>query len=92
MGDTLVVDEVKATTVLAPLYNVILFNDEGHDMVEVTAQIIKAIHCTPQRAAGIMLEAHKNGRAVVITCSLERAEHVEAILAEIRLGTAIELA
>ena len=80
------------TTSLGKPYNVILFNDMDHSMEEVAAQIIKSIHCDPGTAMKIMLEAHSTGRAIVITASLERCEHVEAILSEIRLGTKIELA
>lgn len=83
-------NETDVDTNLGKPYKVILFNDEDHDMLEVSDQIIKAIHCTPDRAAAIMLEAHKNGRAIVITASLERCEHVESILSEIQLGTKIE--
>jgi ATP-dependent Clp protease adapter protein ClpS len=71
-------------------HKVILFNDEDHDMNEVTAQIIKAIHCDAGRAFQIMMEAHKSGRAVVISGSLERCEHVSSVLEEIRLGTKVE--
>lgn len=84
------IEETDVTTNLGKLYNVVLFNDEGHSMEEVAHQIIKATHCSPGKAMSIMLEAHKSGRAIVITCSLERAEHVESILAEIQLGTKIE--
>jgi ATP-dependent Clp protease adapter protein ClpS len=82
--------EVKDTTHLAKLYKVILFNDDNHSMEEVVAQIICAIHCTPEEATRIMLEAHNSGRAIVITANYERCEHVESILSEIRLGTKIE--
>ena len=71
-------------------YKVILFNDQEHDVLEVTVQIMKAINCDENRAAAIMLEAHTSGRAIVFTGGLERAELVESILAEIRLGTRIE--
>ena len=71
-------------------YKVILFNDDHHDMDEVVAQIIKAIHCDAGRAFQIMMEAHKSGRAIVLSGSLERCEHVSAILEDIRLGTKVE--
>ena len=71
-------------------YNVILFNDEGHSMVEVIVQIMKAIHCDDATAEGIMFEAHKSGRAIVYTGHLEKCELVSSILEEIRLGTKIE--
>jgi ATP-dependent Clp protease adaptor protein ClpS len=89
-GNTAVIEDTNSTTLLGKPYNVVLFNDNSHDMLEVTMQIIKAIHCNASRAAAIMQEAHTTGRAIVFTGSLERAEHVEAVLAEIRLGTKIE--
>lgn len=71
-------------------YNVVLFNDNFHDCLEVTLQIIKAVNCSETRAAAIMYEAHTTGRAIVYTGSLEKCELVESVLAEIRLGTKIE--
>ncbi len=71
-------------------HNVILFNDEIHEMDEVTAQIEAAIHCGHARANAIMLEAHHRGRAIVITCGFERCELVASVLEEIELGTKIE--
>ena len=82
--------DVLSISILGNPYNVILFNDDHHDMLEVTSQIIKATNCSATKAASIMSEAHTTGRAVVFTGGLERAELVESILAEIKLGTAIE--
>ena len=71
-------------------HKVILFNDEHHDMLEVVAQIIKAIHCDSPTAVRIMMEAHTTGRAVAFSGVLERCELVASILEQIRLGTKIE--
>ena len=71
-------------------HNVILFNDNTHDMDDVVKQIILAIHCGVEKAVDIMLEAHEKGRAIVFNGSLECCEHVENILSEIRLSTKIE--
>ena len=87
---TCTIEEVDVSTSLGKPYKVILFNDEHHEQFEVAAQIIQAIHCTPERAMQIMMEAHKSGRAIVITASLERCELVEEILSQIQLGTKIE--
>lgn len=86
--DTL--DEVKVENILGKPFNCIIFNDDHHGMDEVLLQIIKAINCDPKKALAIMLEAHKKGRAVVITTHKERAEMVAEILEEIRLGTKVE--
>lgn len=80
------------STILGKPYNVILFNDDSHDMVEVVNQIIKATGCDQSKATLIMLEAHSAGRAIAYSGGKERCEHVESILAEIRLGTKIEQA
>ena len=71
-------------------YNVILFNDEAHSMVEVVTQIQKAINCDEQTATSLMLEAHTSGRAIIFTGHLEKAELVASILEEIRLGVKVE--
>lgn len=88
MNQTL--DQTSTSITLGTPHKVILFNDDQHSMDEVMAQIIKAIHCSPQKAHSIMMEAHKNGRAIVFTGSLERCEHVANVLEEIQLGTKIE--
>lgn len=90
MPDTLVLDQVGTSNIIGRPHNVVLFNDENHSMDEVVSQIMKAAGCDPTRATSIMMEAHSNGRAIVITASLERCEHVAGILEEIRLGTKIE--
>lgn len=82
--------ETDITTLLGKPYNVILFNDDHTPMVLVASQIVKAIHCSTDRAVALMLEAHEKGRAIIFTGSKERAEHVEAILSEICVGTKIE--
>jgi ATP-dependent Clp protease adaptor protein ClpS len=94
MSDTITLNEIDTSTtnILGSPYNVVLYNDESHSMIEVTAQIIKATHCSAGRAAQIMAEAHTTGRAICFTGTKERCELVEEILAEIRLGTRIEQA
>ena len=81
---------VLSISILGNPYNVIIFNDESHSMEEVVVQIIKAVHCREAQAMAFMMEAHTTGRAIVFTGGLEKAELVESILAEIRLGTRIE--
>jgi ATP-dependent Clp protease adaptor protein ClpS len=90
MTQTNVLDDTTTDIGLGKPHKVILFNDETHSMPEVAVQIMKAINCSPERASQIMLEAHKNGRAIVYTGGLEKCELVSAILEEIRLSTKIE--
>lgn len=84
--------DTSTTNILGSPYNVILYNDSEHSMLEVTAQIIKATHCSAGKAATIMHEAHTTGRAICFSGGLERCELVEQVLAEIRLSTKIEQA
>ena len=90
MSDTLTIDRISSDIVIGQPYNCILFNDDSHDMVEVSSQIVKAIHCDPSTAVALMMEAHKTGRAIIYTGGLERCEHVSAVLEEIRLSTKVE--
>jgi ATP-dependent Clp protease adapter protein ClpS len=84
------VTTTDAGTSLGSPHTVVLHNDEEHSMEEVTAQIVKAIACSPQRAEEIMYEAHSKGRAVVIASHLERCEHVASVLEQIGLRIDIE--
>lgn len=87
---TLIERETVIDHRLGSPYSVILFDDDHHTMDEVVSQIIKATGYDSQRAYEIMMEAHSSGRAIVYTGHLERCEHIESILAQIRLSTKIE--
>jgi ATP-dependent Clp protease adaptor protein ClpS len=59
----------------APRYRVLLHNDDFNSMEYVVETLIKTIAgLTPPQAVNIMMEAHTNGMALVITCALEPAE------------------
>lgn len=90
--ETTTTNDTSTNNLLGKPYNVILFNDDHHDMLEVSLQIMKATGCSAKRATDIMETAHKQGRAICFTGNRERCEHVESILAQIQLGTAIEQA
>jgi ATP-dependent Clp protease adapter protein ClpS len=87
---TIIDSDTNVSTLFGKPYNVVLYNDEIHSCDEVIAQLMKATGCNAGRANQIMMEAHNTGRAIAFSGGLERCEHVEAILAEIRLGTKIE--
>lgn len=58
-----------------PPYAVILHNDDTHSMEYVVDALVKSVpELSEDSAREIMLEAHNNGRAVVVVCPLERAE------------------
>jgi ATP-dependent Clp protease adaptor protein ClpS len=96
MSNTGTIEVVKndtdTTNLLGKPYNVVLFNDENHDMMEVTAQLMKATRCSSSDAYRIMMEAHNTGRAIAFSGGLERCELVASVLEEIKLGTSIEQA
>lgn len=81
--------EIDSSTFLGKPYKVILFNDNHHDMDEVTFQIMRAISCPITKAVNIMMEAHINGQAIVYTGNKERCELVQNILQQIDLLTDI---
>lgn len=78
---------------LLPPYAVILHNDDVNEMMYVVRSIVA---CVPEidweQAVAIMVEAHENGRAHVITCPLERAEHYRDRLESRGLTATIEKA
>ncbi|MGK7922600.1 MAG: ATP-dependent Clp protease adapter ClpS [Trichodesmium sp.] len=67
----------KRSTVrkLAPRYRVLLHNDDFNSMEYVVQALMKTVpSLTQPQAVNIMMEAHSNGIALVITCALEHAE------------------
>ncbi|MBE9115986.1 ATP-dependent Clp protease adapter ClpS [Lusitaniella coriacea LEGE 07157] len=59
----------------APRYRVLLHNDDVNSMEYVTQTLMKTVAgMTQAQAVNIMMEAHNNGMALVITCALEHAE------------------
>lgn len=60
---------------LAPRYRVLLHNDDFNSMEYVVQVIITTVPSVTQpQAVSIMMEAHTNGLALVITCAQEHAE------------------
>ena len=67
----------KPSTVrkLAPRYRVLLHNDDFNSMEYVVQALLETVPgLTQPQAVSIMMEAHTNGLALVITCALEHAE------------------
>ncbi|NCJ07551.1 ATP-dependent Clp protease adapter ClpS [Synechococcales cyanobacterium C] len=67
----------KRSTVrkLAPRYRVLLHNDDLNSMEYVVEVLLKTVpSLTQPQAVSVMMEAHTNGMALVITCALEHAE------------------
>lgn len=67
----------KRSTVrkIAPRYRVLLHNDDFNSMEHVVQTLMTTVpSLTQPQAVSIMMEAHTNGLALVITCALEPAE------------------
>jgi len=59
----------------APRYKVLLHNDDFNSMEHVVQSLMTTVAgMTQPQAVNIMMEAHTNGLALVITCALEPAE------------------
>lgn len=60
---------------LAPMYRVLLHNDDYNSMEYVVQVLMTTVPgVTQPQAVSIMMEAHTNGMALVITCAQEHAE------------------
>ncbi len=68
---------------------VILFNDDWHTFDEVINQLIKAIHCTFEKAREHAFEVHVKGKSIVFIGSMKDCLKVSSILEEIALTTQI---
>jgi ATP-dependent Clp protease adaptor protein ClpS len=67
--------ETHDITKILPPYQVVLYNDDVHEMTEVVRAIVRSVNGVGlERATRIMLEAHFSGKARVIVCPKELAE------------------
>ena len=83
----------KRSTVrkLAPRDRVLLHNDDFNSMEHVVQVLMKTVPSTTQpQADSIMMEAHTNGMALVITCAQEHAEFYCETLKNNGLSSTIE--
>lgn len=76
---------------LLPPYNVILHNDDVNDMDWVVESLQKCVpDLSSDEANAIMMTAHQQGCALVITCPLEHAEMYQERLQSRGLTVTIE--
>ena len=76
---------------LAPRYRVLLHNDDYNSMEHVVQVLMKTVPSVTQpQAVSIMMEAHTNGMALVITCAQEHAEFYCETLRNNGLSSTIE--
>jgi len=58
----------------APLYNVVLLDDNDHTYEYVVEMLIKLFACSESAAWNHAVEVDSTGRTVVMTCELPQAE------------------
>ena len=75
----------------APQYRVLLHNDDFNSMEYVVMVLMQTVPSLSQpQAVDIMMEAHANGLALVITCAMEPAEFYSETLKSHGLSSTIE--
>ncbi len=74
---------------IASPYRVFLFNDDIHTFDEVIIQLIKAIHCSFEKARTLAYEVHVKGKAMVFSGEMMQCIKVSSVLEEISLHTQI---
>jgi ATP-dependent Clp protease adaptor protein ClpS len=90
---TTVIKESSTATIRkpAPRYRVLLHNDDFNSMEHVVQTLIQTVAgLTQPQAINIMMEAHTNGLALVITCVQEHAEFYCETLQRHGLSSTIE--
>ncbi|MBD2299063.1 ATP-dependent Clp protease adapter ClpS [Nostoc sp. FACHB-87] len=85
------IEKSSTSRKLAPRYRVLLHNDDYNSMEYVVQVLLTTIPgLTQPQAVSIMMEAHTNGLALVITCALEHAEFYCETLKNHGLSSSIE--
>lgn len=75
----------------APRYRVLLHNDDFNTMEYVVQTLMQTVAgMTQPQAVNVMMEAHTNGKGLVIICELEHAEHYSETLKSHGLTSTIE--
>ena len=83
----------EALLALVPPWRVVLHNDDRNTMEHVVESLVRCVpSLTVEAAAAIMLEAHTEGRATVVECPQEAAEHYRDALESRGLTATIERA
>ena len=81
----------EALLALVPPWRVVLHNDDHNAMEHVVESLVRCVpSLTVEAAAAIMLEAHTEGRATVVECPKEAAEHYRDALESRGLTATIE--
>ena len=80
----------KPRTIFLPQYDVILLNDDVNFAVDILAKVIEIMHFPTEDAIPIVREAHKKGRALLITTHKERAELIQGQFKSCKIDVDIE--
>jgi ATP-dependent Clp protease adaptor protein ClpS len=75
---------------LAPMYRVLLHNDDVNDMMHVVSALRQVFGFSPQQCIAIMLEAHNSGVALCKTEPMEHAELHQEQMQALSLTSTIE--
>ncbi len=81
--------EISEDTATGLAFRVILYNDDWHTFDEVINQLIKATHCSFEKARSFAFEVHVKGKAIVYSGDLSSCLKVSSILEEIELHTEV---
>ena len=85
------IEKSSTSRKLAPRYRVLLHNDNYNSMEYVVQVLMTTVpSLTQPQAVSIMMEAHTNGLALVITCAQEHAEFYCETLKNHGLSSTIE--
>ena len=79
----------EETTTTGLESKVVLYNDDWHTFDEVITQLIKAVHCSFEKARAHAFEVHFKGKSIVFIGQLKECLRVSGILEEIALTTEI---
>lgn len=89
--DTLTSQDIEQLLRLFPRYRVLLHNDDVNSMDFVVHALLRTVqHLSVDEAIKIMLEAHLQGKALVVVCPKETAEFYRAGLESYGLTSTIE--
>lgn len=92
MGDSDTLTKTRESTALAVPWNVVVHDDPVNLMGYVTHVLMKIFGYDEKKAAVLMLQVHQQGRSIVWTGELEKAEFFTQQLQAHQLTSSLEKA
>ncbi len=92
MAETITIEKTETNISTAPPWNVIIHDDPVNLMAYVTFVLMKIFGYNEKFATTLMLQVHQQGRSVVWTGELEKAEFYTQQLQFHQLKTSLEQA